>query len=86
MKRRSIQNIQIPERLHSTTTEHFLTLSQSSAVREFVQINDGTLRVTVKWKPDNYHSLTKNEDEWNEQAVEMLNDILQLPTPIIQLT
>jgi hypothetical protein len=88
--RQQTPNASVPSTTFRTnntmTNDHLSTLSQtSSSTRDFIPVNDGTLRITVKWKPDNYASLKNDEDNWNAQAVEMLNDILHLPTMPIQL-
>lgn len=64
--------------------EQYSTASQNTS-RDFVSVNDGTLRITIKWKPQNYESLTQDDDQWNNHAIEMLSDILNHPLLNIQL-
>ena len=41
-----------------------------------VHLNDGTLRVTVRWKPDNFGDLLLNEATWNLEATDIIHYIL----------
>jgi hypothetical protein len=46
------------------------------------QINDGSLRVTIRWRPDNYDDISTDEDSWNNSATKMLKDIFDHPSTI----
>jgi hypothetical protein len=43
----------------------------------FVPINDGTVRVTIKWKPppNQYHSLSSDPDLWESEATAILSQL-----------
>jgi hypothetical protein len=56
---------------HTAANEQHSTTSQNTS-RDFVPINDGTLRITIKWKPLNYESVTQDEAQWNEQATKIV--------------
>ena len=53
--------------------------------RDTTPINDGTLRITIRWKPENYDELTKDDSNWNIQITQMLKDIFTHPTTTISL-
>ena len=53
--------------------------SQFQRPNEHIPINDGTLRITVRWKPQNYDEVVQDEDLWNRQAVDMLQAIFKHP-------
>jgi hypothetical protein len=42
----------------------------------FVHVNDGTIRVTVKWKPVNYDDLLEDTTKWNLEATDLVHYIL----------
>ena len=69
---------------HTADNEHFSTASQHTS-RDFVSVNDGTLRITIKWKPINYAAVTQDEEQWNEHAIQMLSAILNPPSVQLQL-
>jgi hypothetical protein len=50
-----------------------------------VPINDGTLRITIRWKPSNYAELTTDDNLRHHQATLMLQDILHHPLSPISL-
>jgi hypothetical protein len=39
-------------------------------------MNDGTLCITVKWKPTNYDELTENSKRWSYEATDLVHYIL----------
>lgn len=43
----------------------------------FVTVNDGTLRVTVRWKPANYNDISDDEEQWNLAATDTIHYILE---------
>ena len=50
---------------------------------ENTQVNDGTLRMTIRWKPVNYDELRQDDKLWCEAASKMLRDIFYHPTNTI---
>ncbi|KAI2511594.1 hypothetical protein MHU86_2848 [Fragilaria crotonensis] len=46
----------------------------------FVRINDGTLRITVKWKPTKYDELLEDSNLWNYEATDLVHYILGTAT------
>jgi hypothetical protein len=69
-----------------TTTHAALTTREQGSQRElnYVHINDGTLRITVKWKPENFDELTKDKVQWNLAATDLIHWIYQT-TPEVQI-
>ncbi|KAI2499330.1 hypothetical protein MHU86_15174 [Fragilaria crotonensis] len=63
----SIQHGNSPVVTQQTTTE---------PDNSFVQINDGTIRITVKWKPAKYEELTDDITQWNYEATDLIHYIL----------
>jgi hypothetical protein len=60
--------------------------SQFQKTNAHIPINDGTLRITVRWKPHNYDEMTQEMDQlWIDQAVAMLKEILHHPRAPISL-
>jgi hypothetical protein len=47
------------------------------------QVNDGTLRMTIRWKPSDYTELRQDDKAWSETASKMLRDIFYHPTNTI---
>jgi hypothetical protein len=43
----------------------------------YVHVNDGTLRITVRWTPDNFTELTTDENKWNLKATDTIHYILE---------
>jgi hypothetical protein len=41
-----------------------------------VSLNDGTLRVTVRWKPDKFDDLCQDDSKWNLEATDTVHYIL----------
>jgi hypothetical protein len=71
-------------RQHGTSNARSV-YSQFQKPNEHIPINDGTLRITVRWKPNNYEALIQDEELWTKEAVEMLQDILKHPLSPISL-
>jgi hypothetical protein len=46
----------------------------------FVHMNDGTLRITVKWKPENYDELLDDQDKWNYKVTDLIHYLLSTAT------
>lgn len=42
----------------------------------YVPINDGTNRITIKWKPDNYAELSDDDSKWNYAATDLIHFLL----------
>jgi hypothetical protein len=38
-------------------------------------INDGTFRLTVRWKPANYDNIYANQDRWDDNLIETITDV-----------
>lgn len=38
----------------------------------FTHVNDGTLRITTKWKPTNYDKILEDQDKWNLLATDLI--------------
>jgi phosphopantetheinyl transferase (holo-ACP synthase) len=49
------------------------------------QVNDGTLRMTIRWKPSNYDELRQDEKLWSDAASKMIRDIFYHPTNTIYI-
>jgi len=47
---------------------------------KFVHVNDGTLRITVKWKPSNYDELSEDINQWNYEATDLIHYLLSTAT------
>ena len=43
-------------------------------------MNDGTLRITVRWKPEKYDDLINELDSWNYEATVLIHYILSTAT------
>jgi hypothetical protein len=41
-----------------------------------IHLNDGTLRITTKWKPTNYDELSEDKPEWNLAATDLIHFML----------
>ena len=52
------------------------TLAPKKAL-SYVSVNDGTLRVTVRWKPDTYSILSEDDEQWNYAATDTIHYILE---------
>jgi hypothetical protein len=61
------------------------TKSASMTIRNLVMVNDGTLRVTVKWKPGLYKSLEEDATALQDATIHMLQDVLHYPNMSILL-
>jgi hypothetical protein len=59
--------------------------SQFQKTNAHIPINDGTLRITIRWKPHNYDEITRDDNIWKHQAVDMLQEILHHPLVPISL-
>ena len=67
-----------PPRTPTTTTTQQTTVPPTTvpttqtptAHLKNTQVNDGTLRVTVRWKPTTYTELNEDEDAWNLAATD----------------
>jgi hypothetical protein len=47
--------------------------------KDHISLNDGTLRITIRWKPQNYDELANDSTLWQQQSIVMLQDILHHP-------
>ena len=74
---------------HNPETSNFndwhSTDKSTNTSSDYIMVNDGTLRITVKWKPESFDSIIKDTMEWNEYATAMLQDILIHPTMTLTL-
>ena len=43
---------------------------------KYVHLNDGTLRITVRWTPENYTELSADTEQWNYAATDIIHYIL----------
>jgi hypothetical protein len=68
------------------TTTHASTTREQVSQKElnYIHINDGTLRITVKWKPDNYDELLADNEKWNLAATDLVHWMYQT-TPDVQI-
>ena len=65
----------------TTPTNEISTFASASVVREpgdfdqpqYSHVNDGTLRITAKWKPQNYDQLIEDQTKWNFAATDMIH-------------
>ena len=46
----------------------------------FIQMNDSTLRITVKWRPKKYEELLNDTTRWNYEATDLVHYILGAAT------
>ena len=53
--------------------------------RDNTPINDGTLRITIRWKPENYDDISNDDHIWTIQATKMIKDIFAHPTDAISV-
>jgi hypothetical protein len=53
------------------------TTPASKKALSYVSVNDGTLRVTVRWKPDTYSTVSEDDDQWNYAATDTIENILE---------
>ena len=68
-----------------TPTNDTTTFASASVVREpgdfdqpqYSHVNDGTLRITAKWKPQNYEQLSEDQLKWNLAATDMIHYMFQ---------
>ncbi|KAI2499380.1 hypothetical protein MHU86_15092 [Fragilaria crotonensis] len=70
----AIQMTQTPSIVHPNASQ------QNQAPKKglsFVKVNDGTLRVAVRWKPDNYNSISEDDEQWNLAATDTIHYILE---------
>jgi hypothetical protein len=84
-------NTIITHNTSDTSTTNHLPAGQSNTTKsvgsttmkhDHTQINDGSLRVTVRWRPENYDDISDDEVIWNEYATTMLKDIFNHPSKI----
>ena len=69
----------------TTPTNDTTTFASASVVREpgdfdqpqYSHVNDGTLRITAKLKPQNYEQLFKDQCKWNLTATDMIHYMFQ---------
>ena len=80
----STQVVPIPHRPRNNTTTHASTSAtnkeQGLQDLTFVPINDGTQRVTIKWKPPNFDELLTDEAQWNLAATDTIHWMMQTAT------
>ena len=50
---------------------------ETSEVPLYSPVNDGTLRITAKWKPKNYDELSNDPIKWNLAATDMIHYMFQ---------
>jgi hypothetical protein len=62
--------------LLENTPRTFTTNPLNTSDREYVAINDGTFRITVRWKPAQYEEMKTDSDKWNHAVVEILQAIM----------
>jgi hypothetical protein len=70
----AIQMTQTPSIVHPNANQQN---QAPKKVLSFVKVNDGTLRVTVRWKPDNYNSISEDDEQWNLAATDTIHYILE---------
>ena len=69
----------------TTPTNDTTTFASASVVREpgdfdqpqYSHVKDGTLRITAKWKPQNYEQLSADQSKWNLAATDMIHYMFQ---------
>ena len=77
------ENVNTQENLHPQAVYTPQTAPNKNGIN-FVSVNDGTIRVTMKWKPDNYDTISIDETKWNLAATDTIHYILQtVPDAII---
>ncbi|KAI2494125.1 hypothetical protein MHU86_20396 [Fragilaria crotonensis] len=64
-----------PSTVHPNSTQP--TPAATTNGLNFVRINDGTLRVTVRWKPEKYNNISDNKEQWNLAATDTIHYILE---------
>ena len=66
-----------PKRMNTNETQPDGTDAEEARPEiTHVQLNDGTLRITVKWKPNQYDTLSENQPEWNLAATDLIHFML----------
>ena len=65
--------------LHKT----LLHLRKNNGLSENVNVNDGTIHVTVNWKPDNYGILSGDDTQWNLAAMDIIHFTLKMVSDAI---
>jgi hypothetical protein len=63
----------------ATGTEELIPDSRedkNATETKFVHINDGTLRITVKWRPKHYDELEEDSKKWDYEATDLIHNIL----------
>ena len=45
-----------------------------------MEVNDGTLRITVRWRPAKYNELLAYNTQWNYNATDLVHFILETAT------
>jgi hypothetical protein len=61
------------------------TNRSSFTQRDHTPINNGTLRIAIHWKPENYNELFEDKIKWTIQAEQMIKDIFSHPTAAISM-
>jgi hypothetical protein len=75
------------KRNFSTQSANYSTQSTNEHHRNFISVNDGTLRITIRWKPTHYDTIHEadDEEEWAQGATKMIQEIFSNPTAPILL-
>ncbi len=60
------------ETMEEQQKERNATDTETHNESTYVHMNDGTLRITVKWKPTNYDELTENSKRWSYEATDLV--------------
>jgi hypothetical protein len=53
--------------------------------QDFVAVNDGTLRITIRWKPDTYNDIKTKGEFCSDQLIKIIQSILHTPNSIIHI-
>ena len=66
--------------LHTAREDYTQISSQSTfqTSNPHTPINDGTQRLTIRWKPDNFHTLEINTEDWDAHAVKMILELFHI--------
>ena len=64
-------------RTDASTYASATTANHAQDDNRYVRINDGTLRITAKWRPTNFDELAHNQELWNLAATDLINYMFQ---------
>ena len=66
--------------ISSTDKEGNETKIETETEQNRVEVNNGTLRITVRWRPTKYQELLADNTQWNYEATDLVHFILGTAT------